>query len=92
MIRTIGDLRKAIADLDDDDIIYAVTNKEEILDLRSVEDSTSIGFWEIRLMDCSTAYNKKEFILTCNDSKQPKNTVLDMDYAVSTIVSKLKQD
>lgn len=60
MIRTIGDLRKAISDLDDDDIIYAVTDKRELLDLQSVEDSTCVGFWEIRLMDCSTAYNKNE--------------------------------
>lgn len=58
MIKTIGDLRKAIAHLDDDDFIYAVTAYPEhkSLDIHYVEDSTSIGFWEIHLCDSCTAY------------------------------------
>lgn len=60
MIRTIGDLREAIKDLDDDDFIYAVTSypEKKCLDIRYIDDATSIGFWEIRLDDCFTAYNQ----------------------------------
>lgn len=58
MIKTIGELREAIKDLDDDDFIYAVTAYPERknLDILCVEDSTSIGFWEIRLGNNCTAY------------------------------------
>ena len=60
MIKTIGDLKKAIKDLDldDDDFIYAVTAYPEhkILDISHIQDSTSIGFWEIHLNNNCTAY------------------------------------
>lgn len=58
MIKTIRELREAIKDLDDDDFIYAVTAYPERknLDILCVEDSTSIGFWEIRLDNNCTAY------------------------------------
>ena len=58
MIKTIRDLKKAIAHLDDDDLIYAVTAYPEhkSLDIKCVNDSTSIGFWEINLCDSCTAY------------------------------------
>ncbi len=59
MIKTIGDLRKAIKDLDDDDFIYAVTAHPDnkCFDIFSIDDSTSIGFWEIRLDDSFTTFN-----------------------------------
>lgn len=58
MIKTIGEFREAIKDLDDDDFIYAVTAYPERknLDILCVQDSTSIGFWEIRLDNNCTAY------------------------------------
>lgn len=58
MIKTIRELREAIKDLDDNDFIYAVTAYPERknLDILCVEDSTSIGFWEIRLDNNCTAY------------------------------------
>lgn len=58
MIKTIGELREAIKDLNDDDFIYAVTAYPERknLNILYIEDSTSIGFWEIRLDDNCTAY------------------------------------
>lgn len=58
MIKTIGDLREATKHLDDSDLIYAVTAfpEKKRLDILCVEDSTSIGFWEIRLCDDFTAY------------------------------------
>lgn len=64
MVKTIGDLRKAIKHLDDDDIIYAVTAYPEhkILDILCVDDSTSVGFWEIHLCDDCTAYTPKKEI------------------------------
>lgn len=64
MIKTIGDLKKAIKHLDDDDIIYAVTAYPEhkILDILCVEDSTSIGFWEIHLYNNYTAYTSNNTI------------------------------
>lgn len=65
MIRTIGDLREAIKDLDDDDFIYAVTSfpEKKSLDIWCVQDSTSIGFWEIRLDDSFTTYNQEKNII-----------------------------
>ncbi len=64
MVKTIGDLRKAIKHLDDDDIIYAVTAYPEhkILDILCVDDSTSVEFWEIHLCDDCTAYTPKKEI------------------------------
>lgn len=61
MIKTIRDLREAIKDLDDDDFIYGVTAYPEhkALDILCVQDSTSIGFWEIHLDNSFTAYDPK---------------------------------
>lgn len=51
MIRTIKDLREAISHLDDDDFIYATDCNDNPLDILCVDDSTSIGFWELKLAD-----------------------------------------
>lgn len=59
MIRTIKELREAIEDLPDDNIIYAQTRDGSIFDILCVEDATSVGFWEIRLDDVCTAYGKR---------------------------------
>lgn len=64
MIKTIGDFKKAIKHLDDDDIIYAVTAYPEhkILDILCAEDSMSIGFWVILLCNNCTAYTSNNKI------------------------------
>lgn len=56
---TIKELREAIEDLPDDNIIYAQTRDGNIFDILCVEDATSVGFWEIRLDDVCTAYGKR---------------------------------
>lgn len=47
---TVGELRKMLSDLDDDDWITVRTfsGNEGYHRIRHVEDSTSVAFWELR--------------------------------------------
>lgn len=65
MIRTIKDLKEAIANIDDDDFVYAVDRNGTPFDIFCVDDSTSIGFWELRLD------NTCEFFPQHNNCKAP---------------------
>lgn len=47
MIRTVKELKDALSNLDDDDFIYAVDSNRNALDILYIDDSTSIGFWEL---------------------------------------------
>lgn len=51
MIRTIKDLKEAIKDLDDDDFVYATDCQGNALGIWCVDDTTSFGFWTLKLFN-----------------------------------------
>lgn len=57
MIRTVKDLKDALSNLDDDDFIYAVDSNRNALDILYIDDSTSIGFWELKLDNSCEFFN-----------------------------------
>lgn len=57
MIRTIKELKDAIADIPEDNIVYAKTMDGDIFDIRCIHDATSVGFWELKLSNDCTAYS-----------------------------------
>ena len=47
---TVGDLRKMLSKLDDDELITVTTgNSSPNHKILCVDDSTSFGFWELRI-------------------------------------------
>lgn len=71
MIQTIKDLRKAIVDIPEDNIVYIKTIDGNIFDIRCIDDATSAGFWELKLSDTCTAYSKN----SDDESKKKMNTL-----------------
>ena len=68
MILTIKDLKEAIADIPEDNIVYAKDWNGGIFDICRINDATSVGFWELKLSDTCTAYYK-------NSDDKPKGKV-----------------
>ncbi len=58
MILTIKNLKEAISDIPEDNIVYVKTMDGYIFDIRCIDDATSVGFWELKLSDTCTAYSK----------------------------------
>lgn len=58
MILTIKDLKEAIDDIPEDNIIYVKTMDGDIFDISRINDATSVGFWELRLSNTCTAYTE----------------------------------
>ena len=52
---TVGELKKLLSILDDDDaIVVTKGNSHPSYKITHIEDSTSVGVWEIRIDDFST--------------------------------------
>lgn len=60
MILTIKDLKEAIDDIPEDNIIYVKTVDGDLFDISRINDATSVGFWEIRLSNTCTAYSESD--------------------------------
>ena len=70
MIRTIKDLREAIKDLDDDDFIYATDRQGNALDIWYVDDTTSFGFWTLKLSDTCEFFPHQRIVKGKGENKE----------------------